>query len=177
MNSIFVMTHAEIPHIPKNQTITYAHLVVDFWPHKAHPHRIHITTSGNLINYPGKLSASTAKLATSKLMWNSILSTEGAKYMCLDIKNFYLNAHLDRFEYMKIPLALFPQLTIQKYDLNTLALNGYIYLEMWCAVWGLPQAGILANKLLRKCSCHMGTMNVPTPLTCGDTKRARYCSR
>jgi hypothetical protein len=63
-------------------------------------------------------------------MWNSILSTEGAKYMCLDIKNFYLNAHLDRFEYMKIPLALFPQLTIQKYDLNTLALNGYIYLEM-----------------------------------------------
>jgi hypothetical protein len=29
-------------------------------------------------------------------------------------------------------------------------LNGFVYLEMRPAVWGLPQAGILANKLLRK---------------------------
>ena len=29
------------------------------------------------------------------------------------------------------------------------ALNGYIHLEMRRAVWGLPQAGILANKCLR----------------------------
>ncbi len=41
---------------------------------------------GNLINYPGKLSTQTATLTTSKLMWNSVLSTEWAKYMCLDIK-------------------------------------------------------------------------------------------
>ena len=30
------------------------------------------------------------------------------------------------------------------------ALNGYIHLEMRQAVWGLPQAGILANKRLRR---------------------------
>jgi hypothetical protein len=42
------------------------------------------------------------------LMWNSVLSTEHAKYMCLDIKNFYLSAPLDWFEYMKMPIALFP---------------------------------------------------------------------
>jgi hypothetical protein len=30
------------------------------------------------------------------------------------------------------------------------ALNGFIYLEMQQAIWGLPQAGILANKLLCK---------------------------
>ena len=29
--------------------------------------------------------------------------------MCLDIKNFYLTAALDNYEYMKIPLALFPE--------------------------------------------------------------------
>jgi hypothetical protein len=29
--------------------------------------------------------------------------------MCLDIKNFYLTAALDYYEYMKIPLALFPE--------------------------------------------------------------------
>jgi hypothetical protein len=50
----------------------------------------------------------TADLTTSKLMWNIVLSTDGAKYMCLDIKNFYLSAPLDWLEYMKMPIALFP---------------------------------------------------------------------
>ncbi len=83
-------------------------------------------------------------------MWNSILSTEGARYMCLDIKNFYLTAPLDRFEYMKMPLSLFPPWTREQYNLGTHAKNGFVYLEMRRAIWGLPQAGILANKLLRK---------------------------
>jgi hypothetical protein len=149
-NSIFVMTYAEIPHIPKGQTVTYARVVVDFRPQKADPHHIRITAGGNLINYPGELSKRTVDLTTSKLMWNSVLSTDDARYMCLDIKNFYLSAPLDRFEYMKIPLTLFPQWTVNQYKLNTHALNGFVYLEMRRAVWGLPQAGILANKLLRK---------------------------
>jgi hypothetical protein len=147
MNAIFVMTHAEILHIPKNQTITYARVVVNFWPQKADPHQI---TGGNLINYPGKVSTCTADLTTSKLMWNSVVSTEGAKYMCLDIKNFYLSMPLDRCEYMKISLALFLAWTIQEYNLHTHALNGFVYIIMQRTVWGLPQAGILANKLLRK---------------------------
>ncbi len=37
-----------------------------------------------------------------------------------------------------------------QYNLDKLALNGFVYLEMRCAVWGLPQAGILVNKLLQK---------------------------
>jgi hypothetical protein len=83
-------------------------------------------------------------------MWSSVLSTEGAKYMSLDIKNVCLSVPLDRYKYMKNPLALFPALTIQQYNLHTHALNGFVYIEMQRAVWGLPQAGILANKLLRK---------------------------
>ena len=91
-NAIFVMTHAEILLIPTDHTITYAWVIVNFCLQKADPHRIRITASGNLINYPGELTTRTADLTTSKLMWNSVLSTEGAKYMCLDIKNFYLTA-------------------------------------------------------------------------------------
>ena len=99
---MFVMTHDEI-RVAKsaNKFFTYANPVVDYRPQKEDPHRIRITAGGNLINYPGELSTRTADLTTSKLMWNSVLSTEGAKYMCLDIKNFYLSAPLDRFEYMK----------------------------------------------------------------------------
>ncbi len=61
-----------------------------------------------MINYDGNASVCTANLDTAKLHWNSVISTENARYMCLDIKNFYLTAALEYFEYMKIPLALFP---------------------------------------------------------------------
>ncbi len=87
------MTHTDIAKIPKLQTVTYARVVVNFRTQKADPHCIRITKGGNLINYPGKLSTRTADLTTSKLMWNSVLSTRGAKYMCLDIKKF-ISQHL-----------------------------------------------------------------------------------
>jgi hypothetical protein len=70
--------------------------------------------------------------------------------MCLDIKNFYLTAALDYFEYMRMALSVFPKWIEQQYKLDEHAQNGFVYLRMERAVWGLPQAGILANKLLRK---------------------------
>jgi hypothetical protein len=83
-------------------------------------------------------------------MWNSVLSTEGAKNMCLDIENLYLTAPLDRYEYIKMPLVLFPKWIKKQYELGKYAFNGFVYLKMRQAVRGFPQAGILANKLLRK---------------------------
>jgi hypothetical protein len=144
------MNHDDIARIPKQQTVTYARIAVDYRPQKADPHRICITAGGNLINYPGKISTLTADLTTSKLLWNSVLSTPGAEYMCLDIKNVYLSAALDRYEYMKMPISIFPRWIIEQYDLHKHVHHGFIYLEMRRAVWGFPQAGILANKLLRK---------------------------
>jgi hypothetical protein len=73
-----------------------------------------------------------------------------ARYMCIDIKNFYLTAALDYYEYMKMPLALFPVWVKKQYNLDMHARDGFVFLEIWHAVWGLPQAGILANKLLQK---------------------------
>jgi hypothetical protein len=69
--------------------------------------------------------------------------------MCLNIKNFYLTAALEYFEYSQMPLSLFPPWIIKQYDMEKHALNGYIHLEMQQAVWGLPQVGILANKRLK----------------------------
>ncbi len=113
-NSIFVMSHAEILNIPKNQTVTYVRVLVNFRPPKVDPHRIQITAGRNLISYPGELSTQTADLTTSKLMWNSVLSTEGAKYMSLDIKTFNLSTPLDRYNNMKMPILLFPNWIIKQ---------------------------------------------------------------
>jgi hypothetical protein len=51
---------------------------------------------------------------------------------------------------MKIPLALFPAWTIEQYNLNKMALDGWVYIKMRRVMWGLPQAGIHANKCLRR---------------------------
>ena len=149
-NTIFVLSHDKIKQIPKDHTVTYGRIVVNFRPQKPDPNRCRITASGNLIQYPGELITRTADMMTATVIWNSVLSTTDAKYMCLDIKNFYLGTPLDRYEYMKMPLAVFPKHTVDQYNLKTHALKGFVYLEIRKGIYGLPQAGILANKLLRK---------------------------
>jgi hypothetical protein len=149
-NSIVVLTHDQIQNIPKDRTVTYTTIVVDYRPQKKDPNRVRLTAGGNLIDYPGELTTRTADLSTTKILWNSVISTLGARYLCLDIKNFYLGTPMDRFEYMKMPIDVFPHTTIEQYNLHKHAHNGFIYLEIRKAIYGLPQAGILANQLLRK---------------------------
>jgi hypothetical protein len=51
---------------------------------------------------------------------------------------------------MTIPLAYFPLWIVDQYNLNLHELNGKVHLKLQRPVWGLPQAGILANKQLRQ---------------------------
>jgi hypothetical protein len=51
---------------------------------------------------------------------------------------------------MKIPLALFQEWIKTQYNLDTHRRDGFVFLEIRHTVWGLQQAGIVANKLLRK---------------------------
>ena len=149
-NSLFVMTHDEIKQIPKDRTITYGRIVVDYRSQKADPNRVRITAGGNLIDYPGELTTRSADLTTSKILWNSVLSTKRARYMCLDIKNFYLCAPLERYEYMRMKLTDFPDHIVQQYDLARKAKNGFVYIEIRRSIYGLPQSGRLANDFLRE---------------------------
>ena len=73
---------------------TYVNPVVDHRPQKEDPNRIRIIAGGNLIESTGELSVPTANIDTAKLHWNSVVSTALAKYMCIDIKSFYLSAAL-----------------------------------------------------------------------------------
>jgi hypothetical protein len=132
----------------KNKSSLTPKIVVDYCPQKEDPHRIRIIAGGNLIQYNGDVSTRTADLTTSKLLWNSVLSTRDAKYMCLDIKKFNLTAMLEYFEYMQMPLAVFPHWIKQQYQLDRHTHKGQVYLHLERTVWGLPQAGIHANKLL-----------------------------
>jgi hypothetical protein len=51
--------------------------------------------------------------------------------------------------YVCTKLADIPQEFIDEYKLNELARDSWVYLEMRHGIYGLPQAGILANNLLQ----------------------------
>jgi hypothetical protein len=50
---------------------------------------------------------------------------------------------------MKMLLSRFPEEIIQKYNLNALAVDGWVYIEIRKGMYGLKQAGLLANQLLQ----------------------------
>ncbi len=77
---------------------TYVRIVCNERPEKADPNRVRITVGGNKINYPGNCGTPTAGLLTVKLPLNSVVSTPGAKWMTMDISNFYLMIPLKRKE-------------------------------------------------------------------------------
>jgi hypothetical protein len=74
------------------------------------------------------------------MLFNRIISTPGAKLLVIDIKHFYLNTSLQRYEYMVVLMVS---------GLDELAVDGKIYIEIQKGMYGLPQAGILANELLQ----------------------------
>ena len=60
----------------------------------------------------------TADLLTMKLLLNSVISTPGAKFMTLKIKDFYLNTLMEKPEFLRMKLDHFPQDVIDHYHLN-----------------------------------------------------------
>ena len=90
-----------------------------------------LTIGGNRINYPGKVGTPTAEMLLVKCMLNSVVSTNGAKFMSIGISNFYLNMPLPRYKYMKLKLTNIPQEVIDEYNLTQKATNdGYVYVEI-----------------------------------------------
>ena len=57
---------------------------------------------------------------------------------------------MDRYEYMFLPLSLIPQEIIDQYNLKSKVHNDKVYLEIRKGMYGLPQAGILANEQLQR---------------------------
>eukprot|EP00804_Cyclotella_cryptica_P011350 CCRYP_016360-RA/>CCRYP_016360-RA protein AED:0.27 eAED:0.23 QI:0/0/0/1/0.5/0.33/3/0/674 len=160
-DTIFFMSHNDIKQIPRDRTVTYACIVVDYRPQKDDPNRVRITVGGNLITYPGELTTRTADLTTAKILWNSTISTPGARFACADIENMYLQTPMDRYEYMRIKANLIPDVFKDAYNLWDKIYNDYVYMEIRRGCYGLPQAGILANKLLKKRLATDGYFELP----------------
>ena len=111
-------------------------------------YRVRGTFGGNLSDYSGDVTAHTADLSTIKCHLNSTLSTPGARYMTADIKDFYLGTPMDNPEWMWVDMRLIPDSIVLKYDLTSLARNGRVLARVDKGIYGLPQAGLLAQQRL-----------------------------
>ena len=144
-NTIFFIP---VTKVPRNKRPTYTRFVCSFRPQKPEPYRTRLTVGGNLIDYPGNLSMKVADMTTFKILVNSTLSTPGAKWLGLDVKNYYLGTPMANYEYMFIPLNQIPQEIIDHYNLHNIVHKGKVYVENPRGMYGLPQAGILAETQL-----------------------------
>jgi hypothetical protein len=91
------------------------------------------------------------KMMTVKMHLNSVILTPGTQFRTIDIKDFYLNTPMERLEYMHMKLSKVPQVFVTPYNLASIAEdNGNVYIKVQKGMCGLPQADILAQKLLER---------------------------
>jgi hypothetical protein len=152
-NTIFFIPFARVP---TDRTVTYGRLVCDYRPQKGKAERTRLTVGGILISCPYDVSTDMSDLTTAKLVINSTISTPGARQLLIDVKNYFLGTPLAIYEYMQLALNTLPEEIVLQYNLRAIAHNGYVYLEIRKGMYGLPQAGILANQLLVKCLAPFG---------------------
>jgi hypothetical protein len=150
----FIHKH-EIP-TDHQKDITFEKIITDYRLQKLEANRMRLMVVGTYIDYPWDVATPTSDLGTAKLLFNSVISTPGATFLGMDIKNFYLNTPMNCPEYMKLKLDLIPAEIVEKYNLHEKQLNGWVYVCIELGMYGLPQAGILAHELLVKRLAQVG---------------------
>ena len=148
-NTIFFIPRQAVPKV-RTKDVTYGLITCLIRPKKIEePNRTRLVAGGDRVHYPFDAGTPTADLLTVKLLINSIIS--GARFFTMDIKNFYLCTPMERYEYMRLKLSDMPDDVIAHYKLRDIATpDGYVYCEIRQGMYGLPQAGIIAQELLAK---------------------------
>ena len=87
-----------------------------------------------------------------KLLLNSVISDSnlGARFCSMDLKDMFLHTPMQSPEFMKVAIKYFPADIIEKYNLNSIVHNGYVYIKIKKGMYGLKQASVLAYQHLSK---------------------------
>ena len=90
-------------------------------------------------------------MITAKILFNSVISTAKARFMTMNISNFYLNTPLTCPEFICMRISDIPEEIIQEYHLCDLCEHDdWIYIMIVLGMYGLAHAGLIANELLQK---------------------------
>ena len=149
-NTIKFVRYEDIPK-DRRKDVTYGQFVCTVRPEKKEQNRTRLVVGGDKINYPGEVATPTAEMLVAKLLFNSVVSTPKAKFMTMDISNFYLMTPLKRPEFIRMKITDVPTEIIDEYKLREkVSKEGSIYIMAIRGMYGLPQSGLLANELLEK---------------------------
>jgi hypothetical protein len=164
-------------HLPTQATVAYGHFVCLVRPKKAEPNQMQFTVGGNRINYPGKVFTLTTEMLVAKMLFNSVIFMKVTQFMTMDISNFYLMTPLHRAKFIQIKLSDIPNEDIREYKLREKTTkNRSIYIRAKRGMYGLPQAGLLANKLLKNASTNTDTSKANWYLDYGNTTQDPHSS-
>jgi hypothetical protein len=117
--------------IPSDRQITYANFICDYRPLKSEPYRVRLTVGGDRLDCLDDTSSPAASLLETKLLLNSTISDAhlGARFMTMDLKDFFLATPMARPEYMRIHSKYFPPEIRALYQIDSLiASDGYMYM-------------------------------------------------
>ena len=149
-NTIQFIQQSEVPP-DRMKDVTYGQFVCTIRPEKDEQNRTRLVVGGDRVNYPGEVATPTAEMLVAKILFNSVISTPGARFMTMDVGNFYLNTPLPRPEFLRIHIDDIPEEIINQYNLRSkVSDKGFVYVRATKGMYGLPQAGLLANELLEK---------------------------
>ncbi len=119
-NTIVFIGQDDIP-INQRKDITYGGVCINYCPEKANPNCTRLTIGGNCITYPGDCGTPTVDMVTVEIHLKSVVSTKGAHYCTIDLKDFYLNTPMALPEFMRMKLAELPEEFARIYKLHDLA--------------------------------------------------------
>ncbi len=150
-DTIFFIPKDKVPHT-RAKDITYGLITYLIRPEKTNePNQTRLVAGGDMVHYPFDAGTPTANLLTIKLLINSMISTPGPRFFTMDINNFYLCTPMMWYEYMQLKLSDMPDDIIAHYHLLNIATpNNCVYCKINQGMYGLLQAGIIAQELLTK---------------------------
>ena len=88
--------------------MTYGQFTCSVRPEKKEKNRTRFIVGGYRIDYPGEVSTPTAEMLIAKVLFNSVISTKGSRFMTIDISNLHLMNPIKRHEYIRIHIRDIP---------------------------------------------------------------------
>ena len=100
-------------------------------------HRVRVIVGGDRLEETGVTRTQISSITTTKYLINSTLSTPNTKFMLAYIKDYYYGTVLSTFEYIRISLKDVPDKIIGQYNLESMASDGWVYMQIEKGLPGL----------------------------------------
>ena len=97
--------------VPDNIKVSYANYVCNIRPHRTETHHVRMTACGDRLDYPGGSRSTAVCMLDAELHINITISDahKGARYLGININNFYLITPMQYFQYIRVLPKMVPQ--------------------------------------------------------------------